>query len=420
MKFIVKEMKDTTTVIKRVVTDKDNGQVHLKANGDGFIHVYGTNKFVGCYSRIKALNKDVFNFTVNPYELHKLFTDNDKKKAKKLLEMEFKVHKKSMREATSDQQFKIEPTEWDETIYAALHTEVSEILPKSAHPDEEYDFFPPSPWRYVQDEKRFLQVLQEAHEAIKNNMDIRTSYLALRSGKGLVTENRRANLYRLGENFPFEVIYIHKDAVSVLAASIKAGEIAHKKTNEGFFLSYKRFLYWVRDDQQTVFPSLRKMTVKRNRFSFEIDADLFNKEMKNYKAVVKEFICQFDSNSLKIIPTHSDYEPTTLPITNISGTPQECKFASDVLKGFFGSFTNTVKVEDVEYVNLQSKEGYLWRVYKPEQLNVGAGIWRPDWALLDTLHRMGKLKHVSTQQEVKEMVEQLQASGELPSDLSSL
>lgn len=420
MKFKVKDMKDTTTIIKRIITDKTKGQVHLKANGDGVIHVYGANKFVGCYSRIDALDGDTFNITVNPHDLHKLFTDNEKKKANKQLEMEFKVHKKSMREIQTDQQFKIEPVEWDEVSYATLSTEVTEIMPKNAHVDEDYDFFPPSPWRYIQEEKRFLQVLQEAHESIKNNTDIRTSYLALRSGKGLVTENRRANLYRLGENFPFEIIYIHKDAVGVLAGSLKAGEIVHKKTNDGFFLSYKRFLYWVRDDQQTVFPSLRKMTVKKKRFSFEIDAELFNKEMKNYKAVVKEFICQFNDKSLRVIPTHPDYEPTILPIANLNGTPQECKFASEVLKGFFGSFINTVTVEDVEYVNLQNKEGYLWRVYKPEQLNVSAGIWRPDWELLDTLHRMGKLKHVSTQQEVKELVEELQSSGELPSDLSSL
>lgn len=409
-------MKTINVVLKKIVTDKKKGIITLKSNGDGILHIYATNKFIGLYTNMENLNQETFSFTINPHEFGTLFTENDKKKGEsKLKEMEFKINKKSMKEIQTNTPFKIEPVEWDEQPFYRLHQESIHLASKDEYTAERYDFIPPSPWRYVENESTFLQVLKEGYETVKDNDDIRTMYLALRSGKALVTEERRTHIYRLSENFPFETIYLHKDVLNVLSSVIKKGTIKHKKEMDGFFVQNGEYLFKIEDNQKTVFPNLRKMATKKKNFKFEVESEtLMNILEKDFKKITKnkktgepekevtEVVCRFQDGNMILIPNHPDFPNKTIPIHLLEGKPVECKYKLAVLKGFFGSFEKKVVVEHLEYRNLKNKEGYLWRVYLPEQLNVVAGISRLDYDLMDKLHKLGRLKNITTLQQLEE------------------
>lgn len=413
MKFASKDMKTVTVILKRIVSDKKKGLITLKSNGDGILHIFADNKFIGFYTTIASLDEDAYSFTINLYELDKMLTENDKKKKEKLTEMDFKRNIKSIKELGTNTSFKVEPVEWDESIYAELKDEAKALPEKAEYVKEHYLGIPPSPWGFVHDEVLFLQVLKEGFDIIKKTDDIRTMYIALRPGKALATEDRRTHIYRLEEDFPFESIYLHRDVLQVLSSSIKKGEIKHKKTDAGLFIQYGEFLFQVHDDQQTVFPNIRKTVAKQKDFEFDVNAKLINEGMKQYKADVTDFICQIHDEELHIIPNLDTYEHLIVPIENLKGKPLETKFSSDVLKGFFGSFSNKVHVEHIEYRNVKRKDGYLWRVYTPEQMNVCAGVSRLDFEFLDRMHKEGKLQKISTLQELEELKKEMEELSEV-------
>lgn len=446
MKFLAKDMKKLTVIAKRIVTDKKKGAIHLKSNGDGILHVYAVNKYIGMYSKLEDYHQEPYNFLINPHELDKLLTENDKgtygkiqekieeeekeendtpeglfseelfpeekpKKAKKkakttkkkLEYMIFKLNKKSIREEQTKSSFKVEPVEWREENFVELWDESNSLPKKEEMPEYVFSSIPPSPWGYVQEEALFLQVMSESYSTIKDNKDIRTMYMALRSGKALVTEERRTQMYRLEENFPFETLYLHRDALQVLSTTIKKGEITHKRTMDGVFFRYKEHLFQVFDDKNTVFPNLRKVVTKKEVFQFEVDGKHMKETIKEYTAKVLSIVCQFAEDKMILIPNNPEFPTKEIPISNVKGTPTECKFPNNVFKGFFGSFENQITVSHLEYRNVKEKDGYLWRIYKPEQLSVMSGISRLNFELLERLHKEGKLSKINTLQELEEL-----------------
>ena len=443
MKFLAKDMKKLTVIAKRIVTDKKKGTIHLKSNGDGILHVYATNKYIAMYTQLEDQHQESYNFLINPHELDKLLTDNDKgaygkiqekieeeekekeqeelqaellpeekpKKAKKkakatkkkLEHMIFKLNQKSIREERTKTSFKVEPVTWQEEVFTDLWSESNELPKKEEMPEYKFSSIAPTPWGYVQEEELFLQIMKESYDTIKDNTDIRTLYMALRSGKSMVTEERRTQLYRLGEHFPFETLYIHKDALQVISTTIKKGDIIHKRTMHGVFFRHKEFLFQVFDDQKTVFPNLRKVVTKKEVFHFDVEGTVVQEAIKKYTAKVVSVVCQFTEDKMIIIPNNPEFETKEIPISNVEGTPIECKFPNNVFKGFFGSFENKITIAHIEYRNVKQKDGYLWRIYTPEQLSVMSGISRLNFELLEKLHKEGKLSKISTLQELEEL-----------------
>ena len=405
MKFSAKIMKEVSTQLKKVVTDKNTATAFLKSNGDGVIHVYARSKFAGFYTTVPSLNDASFSIAFNPHELHPLFTANEKLKGdNKRTEFEFKVNKKSMREKNTGTTYKITEHEWDEAEFQQLMEEVKALPPKDEYQPEEYHFIPPSPWGYVENESLFLKVLKEANEIIKKNTDILTVYMQISSGKVMVTNKERAHAYRIEESFPFDTVYFHKDAVNLMATNIKAKKpILHKRLTNGLYFASQDYLFILDDGENVPYPDFRNITERKHIFSFEVNAKDINTPLKSYKKEVTHCLCQFTEDTMTVIPSHADFKTFTVPITITNGTPTECKFSTNMFKGFFGSFTKNVLVEHLEFENIKREVGYSWRIYFPEQLNVIPGISRLDWEFLDRLHREGQLANITKLSEAEEL-----------------
>lgn len=410
MKFMKKDLKDSLTIIKRMMgKDKEKASFVMQSTKDNKILIQAKNEMENLIyiAQINSLDDDTFSLILNPYQAEELVGGKNE-------EMEFEIvkRKKTNKETGEVSEIAKEIALIGTDKKLDVQGEYAKDLNIQLEHSKEFN-----------NPKDFVEILKETETLLKKNPDSSSDYVCITRDKILAAEPARIQVYGIEEDFDTKLVYLHKDAASVLSKSLK-GKLEHAMLANAFVIKNENNLFLSKMEKAKEFPNLKKLQQMEKDFVFEIDAKELNKKLKDYKAKVKEVEVTFFPEKIVIDPRHEEFPVIEMEISVVEGKlAKKIVFDADPFKGFVASYGDNIRIEQCPFINIyggeaddketteateneektpekkqrtaQDNEGVLWKVYTKEKYTLLAGTIEPDYDIQEKMFKEGKLKELS-------------------------